>query len=121
MNDRNLAVRSLSTGERCEDGGLDISRVLEDLTLLLIYLSSWREKVINDVWVTRSWKGYDFNVLDRLVEKGHISSTRGAKSVILTDDGIKEAERLKGILLRAVSKTYGKEGEKHHDFTSHRC
>jgi len=43
------------------------------------------------------------------------------ESVILTDDGIKEAERLKGILLRAVSKTYGKEGEKHHDFTSHRC
>jgi len=76
-----------------------MNEVLENLVLLLIYLTSWREKVYDEVFVLRSWKGYDFNVLDALVKKGYISGSRGAKSVFLTDEGKKTAEKLQQALL----------------------
>jgi hypothetical protein len=78
---------------------MEESRLLDDLTLFLLYVQSWREKVGESSYVTRSWKGYDFNVLDRLAEEGYISSSRRAKSVILTDDGLKKGEKLKHRLL----------------------
>ena len=75
---------------------------LEDLTLLLIYLTSWKEKVIPDFYIQRAWKGYDFGILDNLVEKEYITSSRRAKSVHLTDEGIEEAKailkRFQGLL-----------------------
>jgi len=38
----------------------------------------------------RAWKGHDFDVLDRLHEKGYIFNPKGkAKSVVLTDEGLK--------------------------------
>ena len=38
----------------------------------------------------RSWKGFDFGVMDRLSEKGYISEPKGkAKSVYVTEDGLK--------------------------------
>jgi len=43
----------------------------------------------------RAWKGFDWDALNRLHEKGFISDPRGkAKSVVFTDEGITEAERL---------------------------
>lgn len=54
------------------------------------------------MYVFRSWKGYDFNVLDRLAGKGYISSSHRAKSVILTDEGLKRGEELKRRLLAKV-------------------
>jgi hypothetical protein len=43
----------------------------------------------------RAWKGFDWDALDRLYEKGFISNPRGkAKSVMFTDEGFAEAERL---------------------------
>jgi len=81
---------------------MEESRLLEDLTLLLLYAQSWREKVGGSLYVARSWKGYDFDVLDRLAGKGCISSSHGAKSVILTDKGLKRGEELKRRLLAKV-------------------
>lgn len=81
---------------------MEESRLLEDLTLLLLYAQSWREKIGESLYVARSWKGYDFNVLDRLAKKGYISSSHGAKSVILTDEGLKRGEKLKQRLLTKV-------------------
>ncbi len=43
----------------------------------------------------RTWKGFDWDVMSRLHEKGYISDPVGkAKSVLLTDEGLREAERL---------------------------
>jgi hypothetical protein len=39
----------------------------------------------------RTWKGHDWNVLDRLHAKGYISDPRSkAKSVVVTEEGIKQ-------------------------------
>ena len=43
----------------------------------------------------RAWKGFDWEALNRLHEKGFISDPRGkAKSVVFTEEGLVEAERL---------------------------
>jgi Domain of unknown function (DUF6429) len=43
----------------------------------------------------RAWKGHDWDVLDRLYRKGMIDNPAGkAKSVVLTDEGLSESERL---------------------------
>lgn len=43
----------------------------------------------------RAWKGFDFEVLDRLFEKGYILNPQGrSKSVVLTKAGLARAERL---------------------------
>jgi hypothetical protein len=43
----------------------------------------------------RVWKGFDWAAMDRLYAKGFISKPAGrAKSVILTEEGRREAERL---------------------------
>ncbi len=41
---------------------------IENLALALIYLSSWNEGEAGTE-VQRAWKGYDFNILDKLKEK----------------------------------------------------
>lgn len=81
---------------------MEKSEVFEDLTMLLLYMQSWREKVVDSVYVSRAWKGYDFDVLDRLREKGYVSGSRKAKSVILTDEGVKRGKELKQKLLESV-------------------
>lgn len=44
---------------------------------------------------TRAWKGFDWESMNRLNDKGFIDNLRSsAKSVIVTDKGGKEAERL---------------------------
>ena len=43
----------------------------------------------------RAWKGFDWDALNRLHEKGFISNPRGkAKSVVFTEKGLLEAQRL---------------------------
>jgi len=43
----------------------------------------------------RVWKGFDWGAMDRLHAKGFISNPAGkAKSVVLTEEGQREAERL---------------------------
>jgi Mn-dependent DtxR family transcriptional regulator len=68
--------------------------LLEDLTLLVIYLSSWEEELAADLTVRRAWKGYLFEVLNALEEKGYISQTRRAKSLTLTEAGVERAEEI---------------------------
>jgi hypothetical protein len=44
---------------------------------------------------SRAWKGFDWDAMDRLHKKGFISDPVGkAKSVVLTEEGQREAERL---------------------------
>ena len=43
----------------------------------------------------RAWKGHDFEVMNRLHEKGFIENPIGkTKSVWLTEDGLKKSEEL---------------------------
>ena len=76
---------------------------IEELTLLLLYLTGWdeeqyvydekenldKEKMIN------SWKGYSFDALNELTDKGYLyTSKHSTKSVTLTKNGKKQAELL---------------------------
>ncbi len=67
---------------------------LEDLTLLVIYLSSWVEEKKGFPPVRRAWKGYLFEVLDTLAGKGLIVSGRRSKSLTLTETGATYAREL---------------------------
>ena len=43
----------------------------------------------------RAWKGFDWAAMDRLHQKGFISDpVSKAKSIVFTEEGLREAERL---------------------------
>lgn len=66
---------------------------IKDLTLLLLYLTSWEEDSII-AKVRRSWKGYPFEILDELVGEGLINGSHGAKPVYLSKEGVEKAQEL---------------------------
>lgn len=70
-----------------------MDKTIKELTLLLIYLTSWQEDA-GLTKVQRSWKGYPFEVLDELKEKRYIDGSKRAKSVYLTEEGIGKAKEL---------------------------
>ena len=64
---------------------LDTNKI-DDAVLALLTLGLHDE--------VRAWKGFDWDTLDRLHEKGYISSPHGkAKSVVFTKEGLERAER----------------------------
>jgi hypothetical protein len=66
---------------------------IKDLTLMLLYLNSWTEKELGQQH-KRSWKGYDFDDLNKLAEEGYISEGHRSKSVVIYDEGIEKAQAL---------------------------
>ncbi len=66
---------------------------LKELTLLLLYLTSWKEDEL-PIEMRRSWKGYPFDVLNELSDEDFIRGSIRSKSVYLTEAGIKEAKAL---------------------------
>ncbi|RXZ80072.1 transposase [Paenibacillaceae bacterium] len=65
----------------------------KELTILLLYLNSWEEKELGYKY-RRSWKGYDFDVLNELADDDYIIDSKRSKSVGFTDSGEKFAEEL---------------------------
>ena len=60
---------------------------IDQAVLALLYLG------LHDV--DRVWKGFDWEAMNRLYEKGFISDPRGkAKSVAFTEKGLIEAQQL---------------------------
>ena len=60
---------------------------VDDTVLALMYLT------LHDYY--RTWKGFDWDTLDRLHEKGWISNPRSkAKSVVFTEEGLARSARL---------------------------
>jgi hypothetical protein len=60
---------------------------IDEAVLALLYLTLHDE--------CRAWKGHDWDAMDRLHQKGFIFDPVGkAKSVVLTDDGLRESKRL---------------------------
>jgi len=70
-----------------------MDETIKELTLLLIYLTSWEEDA-GLIKVQRSWKGYPFDALDKLNEEGYIDGNKRVKSVYLTDEGLGKAKVL---------------------------
>jgi hypothetical protein len=68
----------------------------QELTLMLLYLNSWKERVPGmEEKITRCWKGYNFDDLNELAKDGYIDScSHNSKSVTFHEEGLKEAERL---------------------------
>ncbi|HEV8071870.1 MAG TPA: DUF6429 family protein [Planctomycetaceae bacterium] len=65
---------------------LDTDKI-DDATLALLCLG------LHDG--VRAWKGFDWDSMHRLHEKGYISDLRGkAKSVISTEEGLQQSKRL---------------------------
>ena len=69
-------------------------QVVEDLTLLLLHLTSWEERVHEELIIHRAWKGFRFEALDALEEAGYLNPSRRTKSVTLTEAGIERAQAL---------------------------
>src|ERR687887_675766 len=66
-------------------------QLTHDLSLMLMYLSSWTERP-NEA--RRFLKGFEFDILNQLAEEGLISDSRRAKSAYLTEDGLRRAREL---------------------------
>jgi hypothetical protein len=65
---------------------LDTDRI-DDTVLALLYLTLHDQH--------RAWKGFDWDTLDRLHEKGMIDNPASkAKSVVFTEDGLRRSKQL---------------------------
>ena len=75
---------------------------IEKLTLLLLYLTSWEEKSyeydnkgrLDEIKIKKSWKGYPFETLNELKNKGYLYQSKNSKSVSLSKDGEELAKQL---------------------------
>ena len=73
---------------------------IEELTLLLMYLTSWEEKgfirdendEIMESKVKTCWKGYSFDVINKLTDENYLYFSKG-KSITLTPAGEKLANK----------------------------
>ncbi|WP_196158773.1 DUF6429 family protein [Reinekea sp. G2M2-21] len=69
---------------------IDTEKV-DDAVLALLYLTLHDER--------RAWKGMDFEVMNRLYEKGFIDDpVNKSKSVRLTNEGLSKSEELFNVL-----------------------
>lgn len=73
---------------------LDTDKI-DDAVLALLFLT------LHDHW--RAWKGFDWDALNRLYDKGLIGDpVNKAKSVVFTEEGLRRAEELfRAMFLRA--------------------
>jgi hypothetical protein len=63
---------------------------VDEVVLALMYLTTFEGQV-----GSRVWKGLDWDVLNRLHEKGYISDPKNrSKSVMITEEAVKRSEEL---------------------------
>lgn len=76
---------------------------IEELTLLLMYLTSWDEEgymvaendMIKQTKLKNAWKGYSFDAINNLVDNGYLySNNYKNKSITLTPKGEELAQKL---------------------------
>lgn len=78
---------------------------IKDLTLMLMYLTSWEESLAPDIRKKPDpegiypkaricWKGYDFDILNELTEDGLVNAGGRSKSASFTDEGAAKALEL---------------------------
>lgn len=67
----------------------DVTKI-DEVVLALLHLNAYTAD-----GMTRAWKGFDWDSLDRLHALGLIANPKSkAKSVVLTDEGARRAEEL---------------------------
>ncbi len=69
----------------------DKETLIAELTLVLLYLTGWKERDDVDM---RSWRSYDWDALDTLGESGFVYGSRKNKSVYLTEEGEEAARKI---------------------------
>lgn len=67
---------------------------VEELTLMLMYLTRFRDNEGYFRYMEMTWKGYDFGVLNQFEDKDLISQTRRSKYAYLTEKGKEQARQL---------------------------
>ena len=78
---------------------------IKDLTLMLMYLTSWEESLVPGLrekpdhtgiypQVRLCWKGYDFNILNELTDEGLINAGGRRKSAYFNAEGEAKAREL---------------------------
>lgn len=87
------SIKLIERQYKNEQKEITIQDQIKELTLLLLFLNSWKERdSLGDF--RRAWKGYNFDVLNTLEEENFIGGSHKAKSVYLTEDGVKKAKKL---------------------------
>ena len=79
-----------------------MEKYVEELTLLLMYLTSWEEDsyvrdendMIKEAKIKTCWKGYSFDIINKLTDEEYLCFSKG-KSVSLTHKGEELAKKLK--------------------------
>ena len=78
---------------------------IKDLTLMLMYLTSWEESLVPGIRKKPDragiypkaricWKGYDFDILNELTDAGLVNAGGRSKSAFFTEDGEAKALEL---------------------------
>ena len=78
---------------------------VKDLPLMLMYLTSWEERLVPDLHekpdrpgfhlqIRRTWKGYDFGILNELTDEGLVNARNRSKPASFTDEGVAKALEL---------------------------
>jgi len=81
------------------------ANTIKELTLMLMYLTSWEESLVSNhdkmpdctgfrFQIRRTWKGYDFGVLNDLTDEGLVNAKGHNKSALFTDEGEAKALEL---------------------------
>lgn len=70
---------------------------------MLLHLTSWEENEYG-IQYRKSWKGYDFGILNELVDEDLIRGGHRSKAVMITDEGMKKAKVL--LKLYGIEKEY---------------
>ena len=76
---------------RQPDRTVTAEELAADLSVVLMYLSSWKERPEEPL---RFWKGFRFEILNQLADEGLIADSRRAKSAALTEAGVRRAREL---------------------------
>ena len=70
-------------------------QLCKELTLLLMYQTSFDEKITDEITLKKTWKGYDFTMMNELEEEGFIDQGKHRnRSIYFSDEGSKKAEEL---------------------------
>lgn len=69
-------------------------QAIEELSLMLIYLTRFQDNNEYCRYLENSWKGYDFDTLEKLEQKELLLQPRKSKCVYLSEEGKKKARRL---------------------------
>ena len=86
-----------------------MDKTIVELCLLLMYLTGWEEDSRKNPGekIFRAWKGYLFEVLNKLADDKLIVQFANHKSVTLTEVGKQKAQQLQAQLFNSKGGSHG--------------